>query len=40
MATDTQYRVHRDTWNTFCKLMTWTIIGVVVILGGMATFLL
>ncbi|MBM3602055.1 MAG: aa3-type cytochrome c oxidase subunit IV [Alphaproteobacteria bacterium] len=37
---DAQYRVHRETWNTFCKLMTWTIIGVVVILGGMATFLL
>lgn len=32
-------REHRETWIGFCKLMTGAIIGVAVLLSGMALFL-
>lgn len=32
-------REHRETWIGFCRLMTAVVIGVAVLLGAMALFL-
>ena len=40
MADDQMLERHRQQWNGFVKLMTWSTIGVVVVLVGMAIFLL
>jgi hypothetical protein len=39
MAQDAEYRNHRETWDNFRRLMTMTVIAVVVILASMAKFL-
>jgi aa3 type cytochrome c oxidase subunit IV len=40
MAMDQELERHRETWIGFTRLMKYTILAVVVILGGMAIFLL
>lgn len=30
---DEMLAVHQRTWHGFCRLMTWVVIGVVVVLG-------
>ena len=40
MADDQMLEQHRRQWNGFVKLMVWSTIGVVVVLVGMAIFLL
>lgn len=37
---DEMLEEHRQTWSAFVKLTTATIIGVIVLLGGMALTLL
>jgi hypothetical protein len=39
-AHDSELKYHQDTWEGFLKLMTYGAIGVVVLLVGMAIFLL
>lgn len=40
MATPSEMeREHRETWIGFCKLMTAVVIGVAILLGAMAIFL-
>lgn len=33
-------RPHMETWRGFLKLLSYSIVGIVVLLGGMALFLL
>lgn len=40
MADDQMLERHRRQWGGFVKLMTWSTIGVIVVLVGMALFLL
>lgn len=40
MAMDQELERHRETWIGFTRLMKYAILAVVVILGGMAIFLL
>ena len=40
MADDQMLEQHRRQWHGFVKLMTWSTIGVIVVLVGMALFLL
>ncbi len=40
MADTEDYKDHVETWQAFIKLMTWSSIGVVVVLVLMALFLL
>ena len=40
MSDDKMLEEHRRTWDSFVKLMTWSTIGVIVVLVGMAIFLL
>ena len=39
MTIDHDFRRHRDTWLGFAKLMKWSVILIVLLLIGMATFL-
>jgi hypothetical protein len=39
MAIEHDFQSHRDTWTGFAKLMKWTVILVVLLLIGMAIFL-
>lgn len=39
MAVNSEYRAHRETWESFCRLMTVGTISAVIILAGMAIFL-
>ena len=39
-AMDEELARHRETWLGFTRLMKWTITGIVVVLAGMALFLL
>lgn len=40
MAMDEELARHRETWLGFTRLMKWAIAGIVIILAGMAIFLL
>ena len=40
MAMDEELARHRETWLGLTRLMKWTIAAIVIILGGMAIFLL
>ena len=40
MAQDQMLEEHRRQWHGFVKLMAWSLAGVVVVLVGMAIFLL
>jgi len=40
MAVDQELQRHRDTWLGFARLMRWTVGIVVLVLIGMALFLL
>ena len=40
MADDQMLQEHRRQWSGFVKLLTWSTAGVIVILVGMAIFLL
>jgi hypothetical protein len=40
MAIDQELQRHRDTWLGFARLMRWTLGLVIVVLVGMALFLL
>jgi len=40
MAQDQMLEQHRRQWHGFVKLLTWSVIGVIVVLVGMAIFLL
>jgi hypothetical protein len=40
MATDLELERHRETWLGFARLMRWAVGLVVVVLVGMALFLL
>ncbi len=40
MAADTELERHRQTWIAFTRLIKYAIAGVVVVLAGMAIFLL
>ena len=40
MAMDQELERHRETWIGFTRLMKYAILAVVVVLGGMAIFLL
>lgn len=40
MAEDTMLDEHRRTWSGFVKLIAYSLLGVVVVLAGMAIFLL
>lgn len=33
-------RTHRRQWESFCRLVTWSVIGVIGVLALMAIFLL
>ena len=37
---DADYQERVKTWNAFTRLTTWTVVAVVVVLSGMALFLL
>lgn len=40
MAVDLELERHRGTWLGFARLMRWTVTLIVILLGGMAIFLL
>jgi hypothetical protein len=40
MAVDQELQRHRDTWLGFGRLMRWTVGAVIILLIGMALFLL
>jgi hypothetical protein len=40
MAMDEELARHRETWLGFTRLMKWTIAGIIIVLLGMALFLL
>jgi hypothetical protein len=40
MAVDQELERHRETWLGFARLMRWTLGSVVILLIGMAIFLL
>ncbi len=40
MAVDQELERHRETWLGFARLMRWVVAAVVVLLIGMAIFLL
>lgn len=40
MAVDQELERHRDTWLGFARLMRWTLASVIILLVGMAIFLL
>ncbi len=40
MAEDQMLEVHRRQWHGFVRLLTWSVAGVIVVLVGMAIFLL
>ena len=40
MAVDLELERHRGTWLGFARLMRWVVSLVIIILGGMAIFLL
>lgn len=40
MADDQLLEEHRQTWHGFIRLMTWSLVGTVIILVLMALFLL
>lgn len=40
MATDQEVLRHEETWHGFTRLIKWAIAVAVVMLGGMALFLL
>jgi len=39
MSVDQEVLRHRETWLSFISLMRWVVIGIVIILAGMAIFL-
>lgn len=40
MAVDQELERHRETWLGFARLMRWTLASVIILLVGMAIFLL
>lgn len=40
MAMQEELERHRDTWLGFARLMRWVVSLIVIVLGGMAIFLL
>ena len=40
MAIDQEFERHRETWLGFARLMRWAVTVIVIVLGGMAIFLL
>lgn len=40
MAVDQEFERHRETWLGFARLMRWTVGAIIVLLCGMALFLL
>lgn len=40
MSLDQELMRHRDTWLGFARLMRWSVASIVVVLVGMALFLL
>ena len=40
MALDQDYQRHLRGWHSFARLMRWTVILIIIVLAGMAYFLL
>jgi len=40
MATDQEFSRHRETWLGFARLMRWSVALIIIVLVGMALFLL
>ena len=40
MSTEQEFERHRETWLGFARLMRWTVALIIIVLVGMALFLL